>query len=91
MKDGEGNSPLDVAMTKNSGRNAFDIALYLFNHGCSSSKDKGKLLILSCERGELKVVKELVEHHNVNPKGEGSTYMWLGSISPHHMFLQPNN
>ena len=46
-----------------------DIALYLISHGCGSDKDKGKLLITACRSGELKVVKELVEQHNVNPKG----------------------
>ena len=47
-----------------------DIALYLFNHGCGSDEDKDKVLMQACQSGKLKVVKELVERHNVNPKSE---------------------
>ena len=51
-----------------------DVALYLISRGCGSDKDKGKLLIRTCWSGKLKVVKELVEQHNVNPKGMSLFY-----------------
>ena len=65
VRNEDGNSPLDVAL----GGYKLDIALYLINHGCDSDEDKVKLLCEACWRGELKMVKELVEQHNVNPKG----------------------
>ena len=51
-----------------------DIALYLISRGCRSDEDKDKLLITACQSGKLKVVKELVEQHNVNPKGMSLFY-----------------
>ena len=50
--------------------NELDIALYLFNHDCGSDKDKDKMLMLASQSGELKALEELVEQHNINPKGE---------------------
>ncbi len=47
-----------------------DIALYLVNRGCGSDEDKAKLLCEACKHGQLDIVKELVEQHNVDPKGE---------------------
>lgn len=67
---GNKNSPLVVAMRENH----LDIALYLFDHGCGSDEDKHKALSQACKNGELKIVKELVELDNVNPKGETSCY-----------------
>ena len=63
-----GHSLLDVAME------CYDLdvnmVLYLINHGCDSDEEKVNLLYRACTKGGLKVVKELVEQHNVNPKGE---------------------
>ena len=66
VEDGEGNSALDVAVRENK----LNTALYLFNHDCGSDKDKDKVLMQACKSGKLKVVKKLVEQHNINPKGE---------------------
>ena len=47
------------------------VGLYLIKHqGCGDEQDKSKLLCKACERGNLDVVKELVEQHNVDPIGE---------------------
>ncbi len=47
-----------------------DVALYLVNHGSGSDENKAKLLCRACYWGKLDVVKELVEQHKVDPKGE---------------------
>ena len=69
MKDNEGNSPLDLAMREGK----VGTALYLFNHGRGSKEDKDKVLCQACGYGNLKVVKELVKQHSVNPKGQISS------------------
>ena len=48
----------------------FDIALYLVNNGYCDKQDKEKFLYKACYLEKLDVVKELVEQHNVDPKGE---------------------
>ncbi len=66
-------SPLDIALRLQEmydGDYGFDVALYLVNHGCGSDENKAKLLCEACKHGELDVVKELVEQHKVDPKGE---------------------
>ena len=50
--------------------NKLDIAFYLIKHDCGSPEDKKKVLSQACQAGSLKVVKELVEQHNVDPKSE---------------------
>ena len=50
----------------------FNIALYLINHGLHDEQHKAKLLCVACKWGNLDVVKELVEQHNVDPNGEHS-------------------
>ena len=48
-----------------------DVGLYLIkHHGCGDEQDKAELLYKACECGNLDVVKELVEQHNVDPNGE---------------------
>ena len=48
-----------------------DIGLYLVkHHGCGDEQDKVKLLCKACKWGNLNVVRELVEQHNVDPNGE---------------------
>ena len=61
----DGDSLLDEAIKHDE----LDSALFLINHGCGSDEDKVKLLCKACQQGELKMVKELVERHGVNPKG----------------------
>ena len=66
VKDDTGDSPLGVAVRGSK----LEIAFYLIKHGCGSDQDKEKVLSQACQKGELKMVKELVEQHSVNPKGE---------------------
>ena len=50
--------------------NELEVVLYLIDHSYNTDEDKDKAFILACQYGRLKVVKGLVERHNVNPKGE---------------------
>ena len=52
--------------------NKLEIALFLINHGCGGEEDKGKVFRKACRSGKLKMMKELVEQHNIDPKGEVS-------------------
>ena len=74
VKDGRGRSPLDLAL-ENIYEDCFDVALYLIKHGCGDDEDKNKLLCGSCQFDRLDVVKELVEEHNCDPKGECCVYI----------------
>ena len=66
MRDDEGQSPLDKALGGyNDG--CVDVALYLMSRGCGGDEDKARLLGAACYRGNLGVVKELVEQHKVDP------------------------
>ncbi len=73
VKDNDGMSPLDNALQhmnlcdEDAG---CDVLLYLVRRGCSSDVDKAKILCAACKHGMLDVVKELIEQHNVDPKGE---------------------
>ena len=70
VRDDNGRSQLDLALDEESGDNG-DIGLYFIkHHGCVDEQDKAKLLCKACEWGNLDVVKELVEQHNVDPNGE---------------------
>ena len=70
VRDDNGRLPLELALdeeSKDDGR----VGLYLIkHHGCVDEQDKAKLLCKACQRGNLDVVKELVEQHNVDPSGE---------------------
>ena len=47
------------------------VGLYLIEcHGYGDKQDKAKLLCKACKKGNLDVVKELIEQHNVDPNGE---------------------
>ena len=71
VRDDEGLSPLDLALEYPSYYvHCFDIPLYLINHGCGDDEVKDKLLCGACRRGRLDMVKELVENHDRDPKGE---------------------
>ena len=70
IRDDNGRSPLDVVLDEGSRDNG-DIGLDLIkHHGCGNEQDKAMLLCKACQRGNLDVVKELVEQHNVDPSGE---------------------
>ena len=75
VKDSLGESPLDLALEDMDDDGCIDLALYLIKHGCGDDEGKNKLLCRSCRCGRLDVVKELVEEHNCDPKGECSVYI----------------
>ncbi len=69
VRDDEGQSPLNKALNGNDG--GVDVALYLMSRGCAcGDEDKAKALCEACVWGKLNVVKELVQHHKVDPKSE---------------------
>ena len=74
VRDDEGQSLLDLAFEElyeyDDDDHCIDVALYLINHGCGDDEEKDKLLCGACCRGKLDVVKELVEKHDRDPKGE---------------------
>ena len=70
VSDGDDDSPLEEVLKMKT----VDIAMYLINHGCGNNKFKHMAFFLACQSGSLKVVKELAEQHNVNPKG--NTTCW---------------
>ncbi len=64
-------SPLDNALEEPCDSEVdADVALYLVRRGCGSDENKAKFLCRACYCGELDVVKELVEQHEVDPKCE---------------------
>ncbi len=71
MRDDKGQSPLDIALEDLHDEGCMDVALYLMSRGCAcGDEDKAKLLCGVCWSGRLDMVKELVEHHKVDPKSE---------------------
>ncbi len=71
VTDVKGMSPLDIALQGLYDEDPeFDVPLYLVRRGCGSDEKKAELLCTACHWGELDVVKELVEQHKVDPKGE---------------------
>ena len=78
VEDVYGWSPLDLALEYlDHDDDHIDVALCLINHGCGDVENKNKLLCGSCEWGRLDVVKELVEEHNCDPKGECCVHIHL--------------
>ena len=70
VRDDNRRSPLDVALDEGSVDNG-DVGLYLMkHHGCGDEQDKAKVLCKACGAGNMDLVKELVEQHNVDPTGE---------------------
>ena len=70
MRNDQGQSPLDIALQSLYYDDCIDVALYLINRGCGDDKDKDKLLCRACRLNRLGVVKELMEKHDRDPKGE---------------------
>ena len=74
VQDGQGHSLVDIILTNMDECLDPDwglkLALYLINHGVDDQQDKVMLLCKACNQGNLDVVKELVEQHNVDPNGE---------------------
>ena len=73
VRDGQGRSLVDMTLTNMDEYDTdrgLDFALFLINHGVDDEQVKAKLLCKACKWGNLSVVKELVEQHNVDPNGE---------------------
>ena len=75
VQDGQGRSLVDTTLTNmyeyyDGPDRGLGIALFLINHGVDDEQDKAELLYKACDWGNLDVVKELVEQHNVDPNGE---------------------
>ena len=73
MQDGDGDSPL----VRGTVVEMLDRMLYLISHGCGNNKFKDKAFITACRSGKLEVVKELVEKHNVDPKGDNVSLLCI--------------
>ena len=71
VQDTQGRSLVDMTLTNMYDPECgLDTALYLVNYGVDDEQDKARLLCVACEWGNLGVVKELVEQHDVDPNGE---------------------
>ena len=71
VRDYQGLSPLDCALERMyEYEDCVDTAHYLISRGCGGDKEGGKLLCGACYRGNLDMVKELVEQHKVDPNSE---------------------
>ena len=61
---------MDLAQDERS-RDDGRVGFYLMKRrGCGDKQDQAKVLCKACQGGNIDVVKELVEQHNVNPNGE---------------------
>ena len=79
VRDNEGRTPLDMAIENNT-----SAAIYLLNQGClCGDKERGKLLCRASNDGKFYMVKELVDYHNVVPKGQ-HVYCFTKSITLHN-------
>ena len=63
MRDDNDERPLDVALKYDK----VGAADYLISCGSDAGKDNARLLCRACEKGELEVVKKLVEEYDVHP------------------------
>ena len=95
VRDDEGRSPLDILLEgiddiDDSGNKRyfdFDIAHYLLRCGFGDDEDRVKWLCKACRWGQPKVVKELVERHNVDPKGEHTHTACMECVSGVHVHI----
>ena len=62
-------SPLERAL-ENLHKDSIMVALYLIKHGCGAEKDIAYLLCIASHRGEINMVKELIEKYKANPNSE---------------------
>ena len=94
VRDDEGRSPLDILLEGIDDINdcgnkryfGFDIAHYLLRCGFGDDEDRVKWLYKACRWGQLEEVKELVERHNVDPKGEHTHTQHTWSVSVEFMY-----
>ena len=88
VRDDKGRSPLDILLEGMYDWNKrFDIAHYLLSCGYGDEEDRVKWLYEACWWGMLKVVKELVERHNVDPKGEHTHTACMECVSGVHVHI----
>ena len=75
VRDGQGRSLVDTTLTYmfDDPDGGLNTALFLINHGVDDEQDKARLVCEACLLGNLDVVKELVEQHNVDLNGECTT------------------
>ena len=85
MRDDHGQSPLDRALEDVDDEDDLDLGLYLINHGCGGYEGKVELMCEACCWDRLDVVKELVELHKVDPKGECIYCSTMHHIVIHHL------
>ena len=76
VKDGDEDSPLDEVVEMDDSDRMFHLAI----HGCGNNKFKYTAIIKACKYGWLKLMKELIEQHNINPKGNHGDYILWGLI-----------
>ena len=93
VRDDEGRSPLDILlegivnpMNWKKQCYCFPIAHYLLSCGYGDDEDGVKWLYEACKWSELEVVKELVERHNVDPKGEHTHTQYAWSVSVEFLY-----
>ena len=75
VKDDQGRSPLDLALSDNvrlgfsddCSKASVEVALYLIHCGCGGDKERVILLCNASRYGKLDVVQKLVEQHKVDP------------------------
>ena len=71
VRDDEGQTPLEVALNYlYHDEGCVSVSLYLLKIGCGDKKHRLKLMCGACWRGNLDVVKELVERYRINPNGK---------------------
>ena len=76
VKNDMGQSPLDLALKPDKfQRDSVEAAYYLISRGFGESEDKAKLLCEACHWGFVDMVKEIVEHHGIDPQCEQHDFM----------------
>ena len=85
VRDDNGQSPLDRALEDVDDEDHLDLGLYLVSHGCGGYEGKVKLMCGACSWGSQDVVEELVELHNVDPRGECLYCSTMHHIVIHHL------
>ena len=93
VRDDEGRSPLDILLEGIDDLDwfkqyyGFPIAHYLLSCGYGDKEDRVKWLYKACRWGQLEVVKELVERHNVDPNGEHTHTACMECVSGVHVHI----
>ena len=77
VRDEQGESPLEkVVKGLHDNEGCLEVAHYLLSCGCDSDEETlTELLFKACRRGKLDIVRELVEHHKLDPNSEPKNYV----------------